>query len=101
MNVDKLIKLRAYLDKLIAANSAIEETQPEPPPAFDLVAWKTSIRNRVLANDGLAAELIGTLSSNPSVSQSDLEALGLGAAQAAALIGARDALRAQALAIKP
>jgi len=101
MKIEEVIKLRNYLDALIDAEAVLAEPPPQPVEAVavDLDAWKVAQRNRVLAGSGDKAALLGTLSTAPTVDDKALAALGADAEVAKALIAARDATRAAALAL--
>lgn len=98
-----MVKLRAYADGVIEAIDVLNETAPEDKPAesADVIGWKNSVRNRVLAGSGDKAAFFGTLSTEPVVTAHDLENLGLDAGTAADLIVSRDELRAAALSMAP
>ncbi len=97
---DQLRKIDAYFDALQAAKDVIAQaeniTQPEP---VDVVALKTSLRNQVIAGSGDKAAFFGTLTTEPTVTQADLELMGLKSLHAGAVIAERDRLRTAALAL--
>jgi len=64
---DDLLRLRAWIDALLAAQAAADEPEPEQPEKPDLDAWRTSVRNRILAGSGDKAALLGTLSTEPTI----------------------------------
>lgn len=96
---ENLTKLRDYVSALLDADAVMSEAVPESPEPVDLAAWKTSQRNRVLAGSGRKAELLGTLSTEPSIRDADLDALGIDAEAAAVIKAERDRIRQAALAL--
>jgi len=98
-----LEKLKVYAESMIAALDALNEKPPEDKPAesADMIGWKNSVRNRVLAGDGDKAAFFGTISTQPTVAARDLQDMGFDAATADALVKERDALRAAALDVAP
>jgi len=97
MDPNKIRKLRAYCDALLKTRSVADESEPEQPEKPDLDAWRTSVRNRILAGSGDKAALLGTLSTEPTVTAADLRDAGLLSTTAAELIAERDQVRAIAL----
>lgn len=93
-------KLQAYCAALILAHDVLAEAPPEDRPELkaDLVAWRTSQRNRILAGSGEKAELFGTLSTEPLVTAKSLTDLDVYPSTAEAMIAARDEIRAALLA---
>lgn len=55
---------------------------------------KLSIRNRILANDGIAADFFGTINTEPIVSVEVAMARGLKEVEAGMVVQQRDAIRA-------
>jgi len=98
----ELRKLRAYCDVLIAAHEVLAEPVPEPTPEVkvDLAAWKLSQSNRILAGSGEKAELLGTLSTEPTVKAGDLTKLDIYPSMEEELLAARDEIRVAALALR-
>ena len=99
INIDEIKKLRAYLDAIIEASAVIAEEQPKDPEPVDVAAWKTSVRNRILAGSGDKAALFGTLSTEPTVAEKELTDLDVYPSLAADICTARDDIRAAALAL--
>ena len=101
INLDNLRKLRSYLDALIVASEVLAEPEPKAVEAVpvDLEAWKLSKRNRILAGSGDKAEILGTLSTPPTVDDKALAAVGADPEVSKAIITARDSFRADALAL--
>jgi len=92
---DKLVKVVAWGKALLAADAVLAEPEPEQPEPVDVLAWRTSLRNQVLAGSGEKAALLGTLSTEPTVSDAEVDkALGAGMA------AERDRLRLEALALE-
>lgn len=54
---------------------------------------KLSIRNRILANDGIAQEFFGTITTEPIVSVDVAKARGLKEVEAGMIVQQRDAIR--------
>jgi len=96
--IDRLIKLRNYCDVLVEAQGILEEPPPKKAAEPDLEAWGISQRNRVLANSGDKAELLGTLTQPPLVTLKELTGLQLETGLAEEMLAARDEIRAQAAA---
>lgn len=67
LDLAELKKLRAYLDALIQAEAVLAEPEPQAPEPVDVAAWNVSRRNRILAGSGEKAELLGTISTEPVV----------------------------------
>jgi len=98
-----LEKLRAYAESMITALDALDEQPPEDKPAesADMVGWKNSVRNRVLAGSGEKAAFFGTISTEPVIAARDLQDMGFDVATAEALIDERDKMRAAAFDVAP
>jgi hypothetical protein len=98
----ELRKLRAYCSELIAAHEVLAEPAPEAKEAVavDLAAWKLSQSNRILAGSGEKAELLGTLSTEPTVKAGDLTKLDVYPSTEAELLAARDDIRKAALELR-
>jgi len=101
VQVDKLELLKQVIDFTLAAHSVLSQPEPEEPEPIDLAAFRTKIRNQVLAGSGVKAKWLGTLSTEPEYGTADL--LDLGAFTPAAvqlLTDCRDELRAVALGLE-
>jgi hypothetical protein len=100
----ELRKLRGFCDALISAHEILAEPMPadQPEVKADLAAWKLSQSNRILANDPAEEKgaLLGTLSTEPTVSEKSLTDLDLYPSTAAEMVKARDEVRAAALALR-
>lgn len=96
--VTKLNLLKQVVDFTLAAQVVISEEAPVDPEPVDIVKWKTSVKNRILAGSGIKARWLGTLSTEPEYNAADLEILGMTPAAAQLLTDCRDELRATALA---
>jgi len=97
--ITKLRLLKQVVDFTLAAQGVLSESEPEQPEPVDVNAWRTSVRNRVLAGSGVKAAWLGTLSTEPEYGANDVAALGVTAAAAVLLTECRDELRAAALAM--
>ena len=95
----KLRLLKQVVDFTLAAQDVLSEEEPQDPEPVDVVKWKISMRNRVLAGSGVKAKWLGTLSTKPEYSAMDLEGLGVTPKSAKLLADCRDELRATALAL--
>lgn len=93
-------KLRDYCDAVLTAHLVMAEPEPEKPAEPDLVAWKTSQANRILASapDSAKAELFGTLSTPPAVTAKAITDLDCYPSLADAVVGFGAEARAWALA---
>lgn len=103
MERESIRKLIAYLDGLCVADEAVEAgkkvgTEPEMPKET-VEQQKTSYRNIALAGSGYKAEIMGTLTTEPTVAAKELTALGLDTKTADELITKRDMVRADAVAL--
>ena len=98
MDPNRIRKLRAYCDALLAAKSATDSAQPKPEePQAVVDSWRRETSNLVLAGSGDKAALLGTLSSEPTVDAAQLCTLGLDADTAAEIVDDATAARAEAL----
>jgi len=101
---DQLRKQVAYSQALLDAEEVLasapsEEIAPVPDP-IDLVALRTSIRNRVLAGSGDKAAILGTLSTEPAKDAKTLSAeLDIYPSLAEAMVEEAGRLREAALAL--
>lgn len=100
--MNKLRLLKEVVDFTIAAQEVLSEPEPTDQPAVpaDLIAFRTAVRNRVLAGSGEKAKWLGTLSTPPLYGKPDVLALGVTDAAATLLVACRDELRAMALALQ-
>lgn len=94
----KAQRLKNYIEALAASKSVVEQVagivQPDP---IDEAAIKTMCRNQIVAGSADKAAFFGTLTTAPTVTASDLQALGMSAVAATAVIAERDRVRALAL----
>jgi hypothetical protein len=88
-----------YLNALVEARTAVDAGLNPPPELSgqDLTDYLTSCRNRALAGDGLKAAFLGTISTEPTVTQAELVARGVKEIEAGMLITERDVVRFDAL----
>jgi len=101
--VTKLQLLKQIVDFTLAAQAVLSEEEPtvQEIEPVDIIAWRISIRNRVLAGSGVKAAWLGTLSTEPEYGVDDLLSLGALTPTAAQLLtNCRDDLRAAALALE-
>ena len=97
--LEKLLKLRAYLDAAISAIQAAEAPPLDPQLPVEFTAYKTSIRNRILAGFGEKAELLGTLTTEPVADAKSLVTAGLDEKTADEILTACAEARSVALAL--
>jgi hypothetical protein len=86
------------LHSVLEGTSVDVRPDDSPDPEIPDAEWKRAIVNRVLASKPGSdkAKFFGTRQGVPSLTQADIEALGVTAALAADLIGARDRVRTRA-----
>lgn len=101
MKIEEVIKLRNYLDTLIQAEAVLAEPEPKPVEAqpVDLDAWKLIQRNKLLAGSGDKAALLGTLSTEPAVTEKALTDLDVYPSLAADIVRRAGEIRTAALAL--
>jgi hypothetical protein len=90
--IDAIVDNCAYSGKcltLISDAASVLKTLTEESTAEE----KLSVRNRILANDGIAGEFFGTISTQPIVSVEIAVARGLKEVEAGMIIQQRDAIR--------
>lgn len=97
-------KAIAYLTALCDAHDAVESgkaidtAKPESAPV-DTTAQKTTAQNIALAGSGDKAALMGTISTEPTITSKELVDAGIDEKLAVEIITERDAIRADALAL--
>ena len=99
-----IVGLQGFVDahEAVLAGQAIDlEQPPEPVDPNDVLNRKTEARNRALANGGAKAELLGTLSTEPTIDENVLISIGVDKVFAASLIAERNKIRAEAFALSP
>jgi len=97
---ETLLKLRSYIEVLLAGLDAVEMAEaplppPQPPP--DPNALFIAARNMVLAGSGDKVELFGNMEQGPTVNSDTLRDLGLLKELADSMVVARDEVRTAAL----
>lgn len=101
MKLAEIIRLRNYLTSLIDAEATLAEPEPKLVDAqtVDIDAWKLIQRNKLLAGSGDKAALLGTLSTEPEVTEKALTDLDVYPSLAADIVKRRDEIRTAALAL--
>lgn len=98
-----LRKLTMYLDVFVSATEAVESGKNPPSglTPLELEAFKVSCRNIAIAHEGLRADFLGTISTEPVTAAQELEELGLNNKKAEEVIAARDIIRVDAFKLAP
>ena len=104
MDIKLLDKRITVMQALSTAYKAVEAGKvAEAPEPVDLEAQKTSARNIALANDPatLKGQLLGTLTTAPTLTVKGLEALGFDTAEAEDVIATAAKTRIDGFALSP
>lgn len=90
-----------YLKALLEGKEAIDSAMNPPSNLSpeDLNDFYRSCRNRALAGDGLKALFMGTLSTEPITTVSELEQRGIKTEEAQELVSQRNYIRAELLSL--